>query len=99
MIDISKLIEIVKDPDLKLKINELYGENISLKEENFKLRKKEEEDNKIEKIKKNLTFEENHYYLKENDNKIGPYCTKCWDSDNKLIHLHDGGIDNGLHFF
>lgn len=77
MIDVSKILEIIKDPDLKLKINELYGENISLKEENSKLRRKIEVSNKTDEIKDKLFFEENHYYIKENENKVGPYCTKC----------------------
>jgi len=99
MIDISKLLEIIKDPDLKIKINDLFVENISLKEKNFTLKKKIEEFNKVEKIKSKLIFENNHYYVQEKEDKTGPFCTKCWDSENKLIRLHNGGSSDGRHFF
>ena len=46
------------------------------------------------KIKENLVFEKNAYWIKKKDNsKEGPYCSACWDQDNKLIHLHYEGED------
>ena len=41
------------------------------------------------KIKEKLIPENNAYWLKgENDSKDGPFCTRCWDKDNKLIRLY-----------
>jgi hypothetical protein len=41
------------------------------------------------KIKENLVFEKNAYWIKRKDgSKEGPYCSACWDKDNRLINLH-----------
>ena len=38
--DITKILDVIKDPDLKIKISNLVSENLQLKEENFELRRK-----------------------------------------------------------
>lgn len=41
------------------------------------------------KIKGEIFFEKNACWIKKKDSsKEGPYCSACWDKDNKLIHLH-----------
>jgi len=42
------------------------------------------------KIKGDIFFESNAYWLKkENDSKEGPFCSGCWDNQNKqLVYLH-----------
>lgn len=97
--DISKIIDIIKDPDLKIKINDLYRENIELKEENYNLRRKIDKSNKTTQIQNSLVFENNHYYSKGDLKKEFPYCTKCWDSDNKLIRLHKGNFNSGIQYY
>lgn len=97
--DISKLLAVIKDPDLKLKIDELYGENITLREEVFQLKRQLEEIKRTEEVEKNLLHKDNHYFLKKGEEEDGPYCTKCWDADRKLIRLHSGNVNNGLHYF
>jgi len=91
VIDFSKIVELIKDPDLRIKITNLYGENIDLKEQNHKLRIDLEELKKSLKIKSQLVPKNNHYYLGED----GPFCTKCSDANDKLIRLHDKGTWNG----
>jgi len=95
VIDIGKIYDLVKDPDLKIKINDLYGENIKLKEENYSLKKRIDKLEEISNVKSKLIHEDNHYFVKEKEIKDGPYCTKCWDSDNKLIRLHQGEHHSG----
>ena len=98
-IDINKIIEIIKDPDLKLKINDLYSENLKLKEENFELRKKLDKLRGNAKIQSKLIFKDNHYYLPYSEDKNeGPYCSKCWDADSKLIRLHTHNDCGVQHF-
>ena len=97
--DITKILDIIKDPDLKIKINELYGENIELKEKNYNLRRELEKIKDFSNIKSRLIHEDNHYFLKDGDNKDGPYCTKCLDSENKLIRLHKGNLIEGVQYF
>lgn len=98
-IDITKLLEIIKDPDLKIKINDLYGENLTLKRENFDLKDKIKKLNEELDITSSLITEGNHYYLMMKDKKDGPFCTKCWDVDRKLVRIHDGGSSNGVQYF
>ncbi len=94
-IDFLKIIELIKDPDLRMKITDLYGQNIELKEENHKLRNALQEVKERAKINSELTHKDNHYYKSED----GPFCTKCWDVDNKLVRLHKGDISNGETYF
>ena len=99
MIDFGKIIDLIKDPDLKLKINDLYKENLQLKEENFELKRKLEEEHKLQDIKSKLVHEDNHYFLLDGENRIGPLCTKCSDADNKMIRLHKGNYHNGVQYY
>lgn len=94
-IDLLKLVELVKDPDLRMKITDLYGQNIDLKEENHKLRTSLQEIKERSKINSELTHKDNHYFKGDD----GPFCTKCWDADSKLIRLHNGGTSNGQTYF
>lgn len=97
--DISKILDLIKDPDLKIKISDLVSENLSLKEENFKLKRKLESiENKIA-IEKNLLIEGNLYFMNKENKKDGPFCTKCWDSDKKLVRLHLSDVDQGISHF
>ena len=69
--------------EITSKLFELQNEKNNLKQENEKL--------KNERITtENLIFEKNMYYLIEEDQKHGPFCTCCWDSNSKLIRLHVG---------
>lgn len=94
-IDFLKIIELIKDPDLRMKITDLYGQNIGLKEENHELRMKLLGLEERSKINSELVHKDNHYYKGED----GPFCTKCWDADSKLIRLHEGGSSNGQRYF
>lgn len=44
------------------------------------------------KIKGEIFFEKDACWIKKKDSsKEGPYCSACWDKNNKLIHLHHDG--------
>jgi|SRR3989344_6803626 len=57
--------------EMQNKINELQTENIDLK-------------NKLE-IQKKLTYRNNAYWTQ--DENQGPFCSRCWDSEKKLIRM------------
>jgi hypothetical protein len=92
---ISKILDVIKDPDLKIKISQLVSENLQLKEENFALKRKLEKQEELKEIDSSLIHENNHYYLKKDEAKSEPYCTNCWDTDKKLILLHKGFLSDG----
>jgi len=62
--------------EMQKKIADLDTENGELKE---KL-----------KIKDNLVFERNAYWLLIDDKKDGPFCSKCKDGEDKLIRMRIG---------
>lgn len=63
--------------DMQKKINDLTEENHQLKEAN--------------KIKESLVPENDLYWLIKDGKKVGPFCTKCWDTDSKLVRMHRYG--------
>jgi predicted nucleic acid-binding Zn-ribbon protein len=71
----KRLLHIQKELlDIQKKLLDLDGENRDLKE---KL-----------KIKNDVFFENNAYWLKKADASIeGPFCSACWDKNKHFIHL------------
>ena len=86
----KEIIELVKKGatlEAQGKITELRESAISLREENIQLRERIKElENKLN-LKENLYYEKPYYWLKDGDNKDGPFCQKCYDSESKLIRL------------
>ena len=62
--------------EMQKKIQNLEKENAELKE---KL-----------KIKENLIYENNAYWISNEGKKDGPFCTRCWDVDKNLVRMHPG---------
>ena len=75
--------------DLYEKYSELQDKNIALKEEIDNLKKENSKLIQKLKIKEEIVFEYNAYWLKYEAGKTkdGPFCSKCYDSDEKLIRL------------
>ena len=42
------------------------------------------------KIQGNMIYEKPYYWKMNGDEKDGPFCQKCFDSEEKLIRLQDG---------
>jgi len=87
--DIAKLIKKYGDMELYQRIVDLRDEIFDLREENLKLKKdisclEEEKD-----IKDRIIWEHPYYWLKNDKNKEGPYCQKCYDENKKLIRLQN----------
>jgi len=61
--------------EMQKKIMELENKNKALKDQ-------------LE-VKRNLIFENNVYWIKiKDDQKDGPFCSRCWDDENKLVRTH-----------
>lgn len=63
--------------EMQKRIQNLEKENAELKE-------------KLE-IKENLIHENNAYWIDKEGKKDGPFCSRCWDADKKLVRLHPCG--------
>jgi len=69
------------------KLLEMQKKIDDLKKENKKLNEKL-------KIKENLEYKNNAYWSKkDDDSKDGPFCSRCWDVDKNLVHLHPAGME------
>lgn len=90
MVDITwilKAVDALKDTDLKIKISELVTENLSLKSDNFDLKKKIDAIDEIKTITSQLFVRDKMYFQKKESQEDGPFCTKCWDDEKKLIRV------------
>lgn len=81
-------------------ILEVQGRLLEMQE---KIRLQDEEIRTLKeklKIKENIVFEKDAYWIKRKDNsKEGPYCSACWDNEDKkqLVHLHSiSGVTNAF---
>lgn len=59
----------------------LIEENLKLKEEIRELKEKFL-------IQSELEFINNQYFRNRDGHKLGPYCSRCWDAESKLVNLH-----------
>lgn len=86
MVDISAILKVagtLKDVDLKMKISDLVSENLELKKENSELKEVMKKMSDNSQLKSKIKLKDRHYYIEEE----GPYCTKCWDDEEKLIRV------------
>ena len=60
---------------------ELMEQNGALKEENTKLKQALE-------LKGAVNFDGGAYWREVEGKRDGPFCTKCWDADSKLMRMH-----------
>lgn len=71
-------VELIKKiADLQNEVYEVENQNRSLKDEVRQLQKEKE-------FRNEMKFREPFWY-KEND--LTPYCPRCWENDEKAIHL------------
>jgi regulator of replication initiation timing len=85
---IANLAKQIGDIELQAKIIDLQSEVYDLIEENHQLRMKMGQLDDVKKIREKLKPVEHVYYL-ETDNELeGPFCSACWDKEQKLIRLH-----------
>lgn len=92
--DAAKVAKEAGNIDLYAKILEVQEKAMDLQNENDRLKKE------IETLKNNretndaLVFRDNEYYLNKDEEEDGPFCSTCWDGNDKLIRLHEGMYGN-----
>jgi len=90
--DVASIIQKSDNVELYKKILDIQKESMDLSEENRKLKEKIRELEELIETKEALIYKDECYYMKsENEELDGPYCSRCWDKDKKLIRMH---IDN-----
>ena len=82
--ELASLVQKVGDIDLYRRIVELQGEVVELSTRNFRLEKKCAE-LEGELNKKKALSHHKQLYFSEGDPI--PYCPRCWETNDKLIHL------------
>ena len=75
------------------KLISIQTEIITLQQENNELRKELGDIKAINDIREHLSFENNMYWVNTGSKKEGPYCSKCWDENKKLVRLHTQDVD------
>lgn len=95
---ISDTIEIVKTAlyeagraDLYGKLLEIHEKALEYQEENRKLMEENSALRESLRIKGQLRFLESNAYVlvdEKGDQVGGPYCSCCWDNNQKLVNLH-----------
>ena len=74
--------------ELREKIVELVGQLNEVVADNSELRRRIEDLETRAQIKSSLQFRRFSYWTGESDSEEnGPYCTKCWDVDGKLVRM------------
>lgn len=66
---------------------------IELQEENLALRERVKVLEEQQKIKAQAEFDGSVYWLVEGANRMGPFCQRCLDVDQKLVRLQDWDED------
>lgn len=68
---------------------------MDLQEQNNTLRKELLDIKSLNDIDENLIFENNMYFIYKDNRSVreGPYCTRCWDENRKLVRLHSEDVD------
>ena len=91
-IDAGKLaweaIEDLKDAKAKKAVADALLEGAKIAGENAELRARVRELEEQARLRAELVFEGNAYWLPRDGGREGPFCSKCFDVDGKVIRLH-----------
>lgn len=94
---IGKILQKADNIELYEKLLTIQEKALDIMKENESLRNENSELKEKLRIKGSLRFGKNMYYkVDEKENKKdGPFCSSCWDKENKLIRVHK---TDGSHF-
>lgn len=85
--EVAELVQKSDNIDLVRKILTLQQEVMEQQEEARSLRGRVSELEELLSQHRKLTFRDNTYW--DDESGAGPFCSGCWDSKKKLVHLHD----------
>jgi hypothetical protein len=87
--DVIDLVKKGMTVEAQEKIMELKEGALELQEENLRLREHIRELEGKLAIRERVVWEPPYYWIKNGDEKDGPYCQHCYDKDAKLIRLQN----------
>jgi hypothetical protein len=88
--DVVEIIRKIDNIELYKKILDLHGEIVKVYEENTTLKQKVQSLQDTLRTKNALEYNQNCYWLQTDQGKDGPFCVHCWDTEQKLVRLHQG---------
>ena len=88
MKEVADLIKKIGDIDLNRRILKLEEEVIDLSRDKRRAEEKVEALESELKIRKQLVFRNDQYFLKDGDKEDGPFCSLCWDRHHTLVRFH-----------
>lgn len=86
---VAKTVQQIDNIDLYRRILDLQGEITTLVEENAKLRRQVTEFESVAATAAVLVVKRDSYWRVREGEEDGPFCTRCWDVDKKLVRLHE----------
>ena len=93
--EIAGLIKKLGDIDLYRKIIELEAEIIDLSRDKHELAREVESLREKQKVRAEMRFTDPFYYRASDPI---PFCPRCWESDEKLIHMRSSEGVDGRHY-
>ena len=96
---IGKVLQEAGKIDLYQKILDIQARALEMLEKIRKLEKEKQELKEKLEIKENLEYdnENSAYWVKKGEmEKDGPFCSRCWDVDKKLVRLHPTSVEGSL---
>lgn len=95
---ISKIVNQMGNTALYQQILDLLAKIMEMQEQLNKCREENKDLQAKIKIKGKLKFENNAYWIADNKGKIkeGPFCSRCWDVNHKLIRFIPKGLINNV---
>jgi regulator of replication initiation timing len=90
---IAKVLKEANRLDLYEQVFNMRTEMLEMQEANKKLKEENEELTSKLKIKEEIIPKNDCYWINKNGQEDGPFCSKCFDDDSKLMRLHYSGED------
>ena len=94
---LAKILQEAGKIDLYQKVIELQGMTQEVMEQNRILNEEIDTLKKKIEIRDSLDYKDDSYYITDNEGNLikGPFCSKCWDSEDRLVRLHKNESSDG----
>ncbi len=89
---IGKVFQEAGKIELYQQILDIQGKLLEMQKRIFDLEIENTDLQSVIKQKKKLVHIAEVYYSEDEDGRRGPYCTKCYDADGKMINMTEWGV-------